>query len=243
MIGKDLPKSNIRNNDFIDVVFGRRATPFMNPDFKVDREEIVEIFSEMNACTPSAVNTQPYKFLVIDSDEGKKKIDSIMRPPFDRDRTTSCSFAVVVFADRKWIEGFDELYQNEITIVPDYPEMMVPVTYEWYEKLTAGDGSYLDKSINFQAGQASMMLQCICRAHELDTSVMDAWDPSCSPICSESTSSATSPRSCSPSARAPVLRSSATATRATISSSGVSRRLAAGRGLAPGRRGGKEAQA
>lgn len=49
-----------------------------------------------------------------------------MRPPFDRDRTTSCSFAVVVFADRKWIEGFDELYQNEITIVPDYPEMMVP---------------------------------------------------------------------------------------------------------------------
>lgn len=177
MIGKDLPKSNIRNNDFIDVVFGRRATRFMNPDFKVDREEIVEIFSEMNVFTPSAVNTQPYKFLVIDSDEGKKKIDSIMRPPFDRDRTTSCSFAVVVFADRKWIEGFDELYQNEITIVPDYPEMMVPVTYEWYEELTAGDGSYLDKSINFQAGQASMMLQFICRAHGLDTSVMDAWDP------------------------------------------------------------------
>lgn len=52
MIGKDLPKSNIRNNDFINVVFGRRATRFMNPDFKVDREEIVEIFSEMNACTP-----------------------------------------------------------------------------------------------------------------------------------------------------------------------------------------------
>lgn len=177
MIGKDLPKSNIRNNDFINVVFGRRATRFMNPDFKVDREEIVEIFSEMNACTPSAVNTQPYKFLVIDSDEGKKKIDSIMRPPFDRDRTTSCSFAVVVFADRKWIEGFDELYQNEITIVPDYPEMMVPVTYEWYEELTAGDGSYLDKSINFQAGQASMMLQCICRAHGLGTSVMDAGTP------------------------------------------------------------------
>ena len=54
---------------------------------------------------------------------------------------------------------------------------MVPVTYEWYEELTAGDGSYLDKSINFQAGQASMMLQCICRAHGLGTSVMDAWDP------------------------------------------------------------------
>lgn len=42
MIGKDLPKSNIRNNDFIDVVLGRRATRFTNPDFKVDREEIVE---------------------------------------------------------------------------------------------------------------------------------------------------------------------------------------------------------
>lgn len=177
MIGKELPKTNITNNDLKDVVFGRRATRAMDPNFKLSREEIIEIFSEANACTPSAVNTQPYKFLVLDTDEGKKKLDQIMRPPFDRDRTTSCAFAVVIFADRKWIEGFDELYQNELTTVPDYPEVMVPATYDWYEELTAGDGSYLDKSINFQAGQFSMMLQVICRAHGLETSVMDAWDP------------------------------------------------------------------
>ena len=132
MIGKDLPKSNIRNNDFINVVFGRRATRFTNPDFKVDREEIVEIFSEMNACTPSAVNTQPYKFLVIDSDEGKKKINSIMRPPFDRDRTTSCSFAVVVFADHKWIEGFDELYQNDKVVI-----LEADVKVDWLSRYRA----------------------------------------------------------------------------------------------------------
>lgn len=177
MIGKELPKSNIRNNDFIDVAFNRRAVRVMDPNFKVSREEIAEIFDEMNACTPSAVNTQPVKFLVVDTDEAKKKLDSIMRPPFDKDRTTTCSFAVVIFADRKWIEDFDDLYQNELVLIPDYPEIMVPITYEWYEELAADGGTYLDKSINFQAGQYSMMLQLIARAHGLDAAVMDAWDP------------------------------------------------------------------
>lgn len=177
MIGKDLPKTNIRNNDFCDVVFGRRATRVMDPNFKVSREEIGEIIDETNACTPSAVNTQPYKILICDTDEAKAKLDKLMRPPFDRDRTTACSFAVVIFADRKWVEYFDELYQNELTTVPDYPEIMVPVTYEWYEELTAGDGSYLDKSVNFQAGQFSMAFQFMCRAHGLDVAFMDAWEP------------------------------------------------------------------
>lgn len=177
MIGKELPKTNIKNNDFIDVAFNRRAMRYMDPNFKVSREEIAEILDETNACTPSAVNTQPYKVLIVDTDEAKKKLDSIMRPPFDRDRTTSCSFAMVIFADRKWIDRYDDLYQNELTTVPDYPEIMVPVTYDWYEELTAGDGSYLDKSINFQAGQYSMMFQLVCRAHGLDVSFMDAWDP------------------------------------------------------------------
>lgn len=177
MIGKDLPKTNIVNNDFKDVVFGRRACRYMDPNHTVSREEIAEIFDEANACTPSAVNTQPYKFLVVDTPEAKAKLDRLMRPPFDRDRTTSCSFAVVFFADRRWIDGFDELYQNELTTVPDYPEVMVPETYNWYEELTAGDGSYLDKSINFQAGQFSMCFQFMCRAHGLDVAFMDAWDP------------------------------------------------------------------
>lgn len=178
MIGKDLPKTNIVNNDFKDVAFGRRAARYLDPNFKISREEIIEMISETNAITPSAVNTQPFRFMIIDTDEGKKKIDSIMRPPFDRDRTTSCSFAVIPFADRKWIDDFDELYQHELEIVPDYPEMMVPVTYDWYQELTADGNEKLDKSINFQCGMATMSFQLICRAHGYDVSFMDAWDPS-----------------------------------------------------------------
>lgn len=177
MIGKELPKTNIVNNDFKDVVFNRRAMRVMDPNFKVSREEICEIIDEANACTPSAVNTQPYKFLVVDTDEAKKKLDAIMRPPFDRDRVTACSFAVVIFADRKWIEDFDELYELEQTTVPNYPEIMVPITYDWYEELCADGGTYLDKSVNFQAGQMSMTFQFMCRAHGLDVAFMDAWDP------------------------------------------------------------------
>lgn len=49
IIGKDLSKKNIVNNDFIDVAFGRRAARCLDPNFKESHEEIIEMLSEMTA--------------------------------------------------------------------------------------------------------------------------------------------------------------------------------------------------
>jgi nitroreductase len=53
---------------------------------------------------PSAVDTQPWNFLVVDTDEAKAKLDSIMHMPVDRGRLLQSSFSVVIFADTHWVE-------------------------------------------------------------------------------------------------------------------------------------------
>lgn len=181
MIGKELPLDHIVNNDFKQIVFERRSSRYLDPDYKVSREEIEEIINETNCITPSAVDTQPFMFLIVDTEEGADKLDSIMRGS-DKDRVNRCSFAVVPFADREWVSYLDELMELDKTVEPEkFSEelwAMLPVgTYKWYQELTEGDASYLDKSVNFQAGMACMSFQFVCRAHGLDTSVMDSWDP------------------------------------------------------------------
>lgn len=180
MLPSELTLDNIRNNDFKDVVFGRRCARYLDPEYKISREEINQIIEETNCVTPTAVNTQPFKFLIVDTDEGKQKLDSVMRGS-DKDRVPACSFAVVPCADRLWYETYDEHVRLESEVSPDYiapmADMLLPGVFKWVDELTEGDGSYMDKSINYQAGMAGMSFQFVCRAHGYDTGVMDSWDP------------------------------------------------------------------
>lgn len=180
MLPHELTLDNIRENDFKKVVFGRRCARYLDPEYVVSREEIEQIIQEVLCATPTAVNTQPIAYLVVDTNEAKAKLDTIMRGS-DKDRVTACSFAVVALADRLWYETYDKHVELESEACPDYiapmAPMLIPGVFKWVDELTEGDGSYLDRSVNFQAGMAAMSFQDICRAHGLDVGVMDSWDP------------------------------------------------------------------
>lgn len=181
MLPSEINLDGIVNNDFKQIVFERRSARYLDPDYVIPREEIEQLIQETIVSTPTAVDTQPLMFLVIDTDEGKEKIDSIMRG-IDKDRTNKCSFTLVPCADRRWYERFDEHIRREQEACPEAwpPQMvdiMVPATMEWVDELLEGNGEYLDKSVNFQIGMAAMNFMNICRAHGYDTGVMDAWDP------------------------------------------------------------------
>ena len=177
----DLNTDGIINNDFKDVVFGRRSVRAMDPELKIEREEILQMLQEAIVASPSAVDTQPFFFLVIDTDEGKAKIDELMQGA-DKDRTNRCSFTLIPFADEKWYEHYDEHVEREKEVAPQFwtPEveaMLVPGVYAWIDQLCEGDRSYLHKSVDFQAGLVTMEFMNIARAHGYETAFMDAWTP------------------------------------------------------------------
>lgn len=181
MLPSELDKSGIINNDYKDVVFGRRSSRVFDSAYVISREEILQIIQEAIVSTPSAVDTQPFHFLVIDTDEGKAKIDDIMWLA-DKDRCTHCSFAIIPFADAKWFEHYDDHVAREKEAAPwawppEMEAMLVPVVYQWVDLLCEGDASYLHKSVDFQAGLVTMSFLYAVRAHGYDAGFMDAWDP------------------------------------------------------------------
>lgn len=181
MLPRELNLDGIVNNDYKDVVFGRRSVRMFDPDYKIAHEEIEQIIQEAICSTPSAVDTQPWHFLIIDTDEGKAKMNDIMRA-FDKDRTNKCSFTIIPFSDAQWFEHFDEQIRREKEATPEMwtPEMesvLVPLTYSWIDELCEDDASYLHKSVDFQAGLVTMSFMYAARAHGYDTAFMDSWDP------------------------------------------------------------------
>lgn len=62
-----------QTNDFNEIVYGRRSIKTYDPSVKISREEMTEILKEASTA-PSSINMQPWRFLVIDSEEGKQKL-------------------------------------------------------------------------------------------------------------------------------------------------------------------------
>ena len=183
----DLKLTGIIDNDYKSVVLGRKSHHALDPNFKVEREEILDIIAEAAIASPNAVGSQPWCFLICDTPESMQKLDDIMRI-YDKDRVNKCSFAVVPLADRNWFDSYDELLEVQAKEVParytpDIVPLFAKVVYDWYDELTDIDkltgvkGAYLERSINFQAGLVTMNFINACRSHGLDSGVMDSWDP------------------------------------------------------------------
>ncbi|MEH7016535.1 nitroreductase family protein, partial [Bacillus sp. JJ63] len=59
-----------KTNNFTEIITGRRSIRKYDPSVKISKEEMTEILTEATLA-PSSVNMQPWRFLVIDSAEGK----------------------------------------------------------------------------------------------------------------------------------------------------------------------------
>ena len=60
------------NNNFEDILNNRKSVKVFDDQFKIPREEMDEMIQKATKA-PSSVNMQPWRFLVVESDEGKDK--------------------------------------------------------------------------------------------------------------------------------------------------------------------------
>lgn len=61
---------NISNNDFSAITFGRKSVRHYDETYKISQEEMLEMIQEATTA-PSSVNMQPWRFVVVESDEEK----------------------------------------------------------------------------------------------------------------------------------------------------------------------------
>lgn len=102
----------IVSNDFSDIVYNRRSIRKFDTSVKIPREEMLEILDK-TVTAPSSVNMQPWRFVVVDSEEGKDKLKPFVSYNGVQNETSSAM--VLIFADLKSQERAEEIYGKAVT--------------------------------------------------------------------------------------------------------------------------------
>ncbi|WP_127539703.1 nitroreductase family protein [Paenibacillus illinoisensis] len=162
-----------RTNDFDSIVLERRSVKVYNPEVKISREELSEILAKASRA-PSAINMQPWRFLVIDSAEGKEKLAPLAS--FNQTQVLTSSAVIAVFYDAENIAYMDEIFSKSVELgyMPqDIKEMQMQQAKPYYANMSPSE--LRDMNL-IDSGLISMQLMLVARAHGYDTNPMAGYD-------------------------------------------------------------------
>ncbi|AIQ52720.1 nitroreductase family protein [Paenibacillus sp. FSL R7-0331] len=162
-----------QTNDFNEIVYGRRSIKTYDPSVKISREEMTEILKEASTA-PSSINMQPWRFLVIDSEEGKQKLAPLSR--FNKDKVLQASAVIAVFGDMNNFDYSEEIYGKavELGYMPqDVKEYQLNAFKPLYSQISDKD---MRDIILLDAGLVSMQLMLVARAHGYDTNPIGGYE-------------------------------------------------------------------
>jgi len=155
-----------RNNDFQQILLGRRSIRKYDSSVKISKEEMAEMIEDATRA-PSSVNMQPWRFLVIESEEGKATLTPLAR--FNQLQVETSSAMIAVFGDLNSFENGEEIYSKavELGYMPtEVKEKQMAALTNYYANLSPEVNK---ETVLIDGGLVSMQFMLTARAHGYDT--------------------------------------------------------------------------
>ncbi|WP_335872266.1 nitroreductase family protein [Bacillus sp. 2205SS5-2] len=160
-------------NDFNEIISGRRSIRTYDPEVKISKDEMTEILTEATLA-PSSLNLQPWRFVVIDSQEGKETLAPLAK--FNQTQVKTSSAVIAVFADMQNIDYADEIYNKAVEegLMPaEVRDRQLPAIKGLFETVS----TEMLKEMNLiDSGLVSMQLMLAARAHGYDTNPIGGYE-------------------------------------------------------------------
>ncbi|MGX1264459.1 nitroreductase [Rossellomorea marisflavi] len=163
----------VRNNDFQDLITGRRSIRNYDPSVKISKEEMKEILTEATLA-PSSVNLQPWRFLVIDSEEGKATLAPLAK--FNQTQVKTSSAVIAVFVDMNSLDYTDRIYNDAVEkgLMPaDVRDRQIPAIKGMLSQVPEQEMREMNL---IDAGLVSMQLMLAARHHGYDTNPIGGYE-------------------------------------------------------------------
>ncbi|EOH87126.1 nitroreductase [Enterococcus asini ATCC 700915] len=160
-------------NDFADVTFGRKSVRLYDETYKISHEEILEMIQEATTA-PSSVNMQPWRFVVVESEEAKAKLKPLIR--FNTKQNDTSSAMVLIFGDLQCYELGEEIYNQAVAEgkmpeeVRDQQLASIIPYYKSFTKAQMNDVVKVDSSL------AAMQFMLTARAHGYETNPIGGFE-------------------------------------------------------------------
>ncbi|WP_239618755.1 nitroreductase family protein [Cohnella mopanensis] len=162
----------LSNATFSEVVNGRRSVRNYDPTFKISKEDMTELLTEALRA-PSSSNVQPWRFLVIDSQELKDKLLPIA---YNQQQVAEASAVIAVLGDLESYKLVETIYNraHEAGYMPEATkDAFISRTTQMYSSLPP---DVARKIIYTDGGLVSMQLMLSAKARGYDTVPMGGYD-------------------------------------------------------------------
>jgi nitroreductase len=160
-------------NDFNQIIKGRRSIKNYDKSLKISHEEMEEILT-LATLAPSSVNMQPWRFLVIESAEGKAKLAPLAR--FNQNQVETSSAVIAVFGDLNNFDNAEEIYGKavEMGLLPlEVKEQILTSFSGYFETISRED---MKDVVLVDGGLVSMQLMLAARAFGYDTNPIGGYE-------------------------------------------------------------------
>ncbi|WP_171311686.1 nitroreductase family protein [Enterococcus cecorum] len=165
--------SQVHNNDFQDIVLNRRSIRNYDPSYEIEHSELLQIIDEA-AKAPSSVNLQPWRFVIVESEEAKAKLKPLIR--FNTLQNETSSAMILIFGDLKCQEYAQEIYQEAVNrgLMPqEVMEKQLAAIVPMYDSLNKAQ---MERIVQIDASLVAMQFMLVARSHGYDTNPIGGFD-------------------------------------------------------------------
>ncbi|MEG2936913.1 MAG: nitroreductase family protein [Vagococcus sp.] len=161
------------NNDFSDITFGRKSVRYYDETYKISHEEMLEMIQEATTA-PSSVNLQPWRFIVVESEEEKSKLKPLIR--FNQLQNDTSSAMVLFFGDMKCYELGEEIYDQAVAegkMPKEVRDEQLAAIIPYYESFSE---SKMNDVIKIDTSLVAMQFMLVARAHGYETNPIGGFE-------------------------------------------------------------------
>ena len=161
------------NNDFSSVVFGRKSVRVYDEKVKISHEEMLEMIQETTTA-PSSVNMQPWRFVVVESEEAKAKLKPLIR--FNTRQNDTSSAMVMIFGDMNCYEYGEEIYDQAVAegkMPAEVRDQQLAAILPYYQNFTR---EQMNDVVKIDASLAAMQFMLVARSHGYETNPIGGFE-------------------------------------------------------------------
>ena len=160
-------------DSFSEIVYGRKSVRLYDEDYKIPKEEMLNMIDKA-ITAPSSVNMQPWRFVVIESDEMKEKLKPLIR--FNTRQNDTSSAMVVIFGDMLCYENAEEIYDSAVEMgkMPkEVRDEQLAAIVPYYEGFSKGK---MREVITIDSSLAAMQFMLVAREHGYETNPIGGFE-------------------------------------------------------------------
>lgn len=162
-----------KENNFDTIMKGRRSIRNYDSTVKISREEMEQIIND-TVKAPSSVNMRPWRFAVVESDEGKEAIAPLVR--FNKLQNETSAAMIVIFGDLNSFEHAEKIYGTAVeqNLMPqEVKERQLEVLSPLFEQMSTEDKKEM---AIIDGALAGMNLMLVARAYGYDTNPIGGFE-------------------------------------------------------------------